>query len=355
MFQATSALGIGAALHYTRKTQRNLRDTIVSSETVNVFRPDGSVVRVMSTELVPGDLIEVPDHGCQVHCDAVLVEGQAIMNESMLTGESVPVTKTACSSDETIYANKEHEGHTLRCGTQVIQTRKFKGQTVKAVVIRTGFLTTKGDLVQSILYPPPVDFKFEKDSYKFIMVLAAIAVTGMAYTLVKMVNDEESASDIILEVFDLITIVVPPALPAAMTIGIVIAQQRLRKLGIFCISPRSINIAGTINCVCFDKTGTITEDGMDMWGIIPAKAGLESALAEEEVEADRPQFDAARRRVADLEVDTRMLIGMAVCHELNVISGQVMGDPLDEKIFESTSWTLELGGEEQSQVVSIAE
>jgi len=89
---------------------------------------------------------------------------------------------------------------------------------------------------------------------------------------------------------------------------------------------------------------------MDMWGIIPAKAGLESALAEEEVEADRPQFDAARRRVADLEVDTRMLIGMAVCHELNVISGQVMGDPLDEKIFESTSWTLELGGEEQSQV-----
>jgi len=345
----TSALGIGAALYNTRRTQRNLRDTIVSSETVNVFRPDGSVVRLMSTDLVPGDLIEVPDHGCQMHCDAVLVEGQAIMNESMLTGESVPVTKTACASDETIYANKEHEVHTLRCGTQVIQTRKFKGQTVKAVVIRTGFLTTKGDLVRSILYPPPVDFKFEKDSYKFITVLAAIAFTGMAYTLVKMVNDEESVSDIILEVFDLITIVVPPALPAAMTIGIVIAQQRLRKLGIFCISPRSINIAGTINCVCFDKTGTITEDGMDMWGIIPAKVGLESAITAE-VDAGSPQFCEPRRVVSDLEVDSRMLIGMAVCHELNVISGQIMGDPLDEKIFESTSWTLELGGEEQSQV-----
>ena len=45
------------------------------------------------------------------------------------------------------------------------------------------------------------------------------ATVGMIYTLVKMVNDGESVTDIILEVFDLITIVVPPALPAAMTIG----------------------------------------------------------------------------------------------------------------------------------------
>ena len=43
------------------------------------------------------------------------------------------------------------------------------------------------------------------------------------------------------QVLDLITIVVPPALPAAMTIGIVIAQKRLQKKGIFCISPRYIH------------------------------------------------------------------------------------------------------------------
>ena len=249
---------------------------------------------------------------------------------------------------------QEHEVHTLKCGTQVIQTRKFSGQTVKAVVIRTGFLTTKGDLVRSILYPPPVDFKFEKDSYKFIMVLTTIAFIGMAYTLAKMVIDEETISSIILEVFDLITIVVPPALPAAMTIGIVIAQQRLRKAGIFCISPRSINIAGTVNCVCFDKTGTITEDGMDMWGVVPAKAGLESVLAEpNKLGGGGPELAEPRRRVTDLGTDTRMLVGMAVCHELNVIAGEVMGDPLDEKIFESTSWSLELAGEEQSQGVSV--
>ena len=305
----------------------------------------------MSTELVPGDIIEVPDHGCQMHCDAVLLEGQAIMNESMLTGESVPITKTSCGDDEVMYNNKIHEKHTLKCGTQVIQTRKYKGQTVKAVVIRTGYLTTKGDLVRSILYPPPVDFQFESHSYKFIQFLACIATIGMVYTLIKMVKDDESVSDIILEVFDLITIVVPPALPAAMTIGVVIAQQRLKKRNIFCISPRSINVTGSINCVCFDKTGTITEDGMDMWGIIPSMFGIESAL---ETGSSEPaaEFSEPTRSVTKLKAESRMLVGMAVCHELSVIEGEVMGDPLDEKVFESTAWSLEQDGEEQNQVVS---
>lgn len=56
-----------------------------------------------------------------------------------------------------------------------------------------------------------------------------------------------------LDALDLITIVVPPALPAAMTIGAVHALLRLKKSSIFCISPRSINVSGSVNCVCFDK------------------------------------------------------------------------------------------------------
>ena len=60
---------------------------------------------------------------------------------------------------------------------KVIQTRQYRDQSVKAIVIRTGYNTTKGDLVRSILYPPPVDFQFEKDSQKFVATLAAIAGT----------------------------------------------------------------------------------------------------------------------------------------------------------------------------------
>ena len=59
--------------------------------------------------------------------------------------------------------------------------------------------------------------------------------------------------EIVLQSLDLITIVVPPALPAAMTVGRFYAQNRLRAKNIYCISPRTINVSGSIDCVCFDK------------------------------------------------------------------------------------------------------
>lgn len=57
-----------------------------------------------------------------------------------------------------------------------------------AVVTSTGFLTAKGSLVSSIMYPPPADFKFERDSYKFIGFLAFLASIGFVYSLVEKVK-----------------------------------------------------------------------------------------------------------------------------------------------------------------------
>ena len=56
-----------------------------------------------------------------------------------------------------------------------------------------------------------------------------------------------------LRALDIVTIVVPPALPAAMTVGTVYAQNRLKRQGIFCISPARINVCGKLKCICFDK------------------------------------------------------------------------------------------------------
>lgn len=65
------------------------------------------------------------------------------------------------------------------------------------------------------------------------------------------------AGIIVIESLDIITITVPPALPAALTAGIVYAQRRLKKLGIFCISPQRINICGQLNLICFDKVNLL--------------------------------------------------------------------------------------------------
>lgn len=100
-----------------------------------------------------------------------------------LSGESVPITKTAPSAGSEIYNIETHKRHTLFSGTNVIQTRFYGGEKVLARVVRTGFDTTKGSLVKSILYPSPVGFKFYKDSIKFILFLFIMATFGMAFAL----------------------------------------------------------------------------------------------------------------------------------------------------------------------------
>lgn len=134
------------------------------------------------------------------------------------------------------------------------------------------------------------------------------------------------AGKIAIEALDLITIAVPPALPAAMTVGRFYAQQRLEKNRIYCISPRAINVSGSIDCVCFDKTGTLTEDGLDMWGVVP--------------KSSTNYFQIPIRQTNRLPQED-FLFGMVTCHSITIMGGEMKGDPLDLKMFESTGWVLE--------------
>ena len=134
------------------------------------------------------------------------------------------------------------------------------------VVIRTAFLTMKGNLVRDILYPRPNKFKFYQDSLKFIFFMGLIAIVGFLGTLPLMLRQNLSPEEIIDRSLDLITITVPPALPAAMTAGAAFAIARLKRRRIFCISPPRINVSGRVNLMVFDKTGTLTEDGLQVFG-----------------------------------------------------------------------------------------
>lgn len=137
----------------------------------------------------------------------------------------------------------------------------------------------------------------------------------------------------ILKALDLITVVVPPALPATLSIGTSFAIGRLRSLGIFCISPSRVNVAGKINVVCFDKTGTLTEDGLDVLGVRC-------------LERSGDLFGDLLSDVHDLHLapgKLSFLYSLATCHSLKVIDGNVVGDPLEVKMFQFTNWILEEG------------
>eukprot|EP00063_Salmo_salar_P096788 XP_014071623.1 PREDICTED: probable cation-transporting ATPase 13A3 isoform X1 [Salmo salar] len=340
-----SVISIATSLYTIKKQYVMLHDMVAAHSIVrvSVCRANNDIEEALSTDLVPGDVMVIPSNGTIMPCDAVLVSGTCIVNESMLTGESVPVTKTNLPNPgegdmegDGAYSMEEHKRHTLFCGTHIIQTRFYSGELVKAVVVRTGFSTAKGQLVRSILYPKPTDFKLYRDAYLFLLCLVAIAGIGFVYSIVLSIMNKVPAKTIIIESLDIITITVPPALPAAMTAGIVYAQRRLKRIGIFCISPQRINICGQLNLVCFDKTGTLTEDGLDLWGVQRVENGT-FHLSEE---------NAYKESL----VKSQFVACMATCHSLTKIDGQLSGDPLDLKMFEATGWILEEATEEETSL-----
>uniref|UniRef100_A0A2K5L5Z5 Polyamine-transporting ATPase 13A3 n=1 Tax=Cercocebus atys TaxID=9531 RepID=A0A2K5L5Z5_CERAT len=339
-----SIVSIVSSLYSIRKQYVMLHDMVATHSTVrvSVCRVNEEIEEIFSTDLVPGDVMVIPLNGTIMPCDAVLINGTCIVNESMLTGESVPVTKTNLPNPsvdvkgigDELYNPETHKRHTLFCGTTVIQTRFYTGELVKAIVVRTGFSTSKGQLVRSILYPKPTDFKLYRDAYLFLLCLVAVAGIGFIYTIINSILNEVEVGVIIIESLDIITITVPPALPAAMTAGIVYAQRRLKKIGIFCISPQRINICGQLNLVCFDKTGTLTEDGLDLWGI---------------QRVENARFLSPEENVCnEMLVKSQFVACLATCHSLTKIEGVLSGDPLDLKMFEAIGWILEEATEEET-------
>ncbi|XP_037001963.2 polyamine-transporting ATPase 13A2 isoform X7 [Artibeus jamaicensis] len=270
-----SSVSICLSLYKTRKQSQTLRDMVKLSVRVCVCRPGGEEEWVDSSELVPGDCLVLPKEGGLMPCDAVLVAGECMVNESALTG----------------------------------------------------FCTAKGGLVSSILHPRPISFKFYKHSMKFVAALSVLAVFGTIYSIFVLHRNRAPVNEIVVRALDLVTVVVPPALPAAMTVCTLYAQSRLRSQGIFCIHPLRINLGGKLQLVCFDKTGTLTEDGLDVMGVVPLQG-----------QAFLPLVPEPRRLPMG-----PLLRALATCHTLSWLQDTPVGDPMDLKMVESTGWVLEEG------------
>ena len=328
-----SIVSISLSVYQTRQNMVQLKNMIAFSCKVTVHRGASIHPNTPSSDLYPGDVIEIPRTGLRVPCDCALISGNAIVNESMLTGESVPVFKTPLPHDaEEIYSVTANKRQTLFNGTDVIQTRNLPNSKVLAFVIRTGYSTSKGELVRSIIYPNPTRLRFYRQSLKFLAFLILLGVIGMLYTVIYQKLKGEKTFTVILQMADLFTTAVPPSLPAAMTVGVIYAIARLKKRKVFCISPQRINVCGKIKCVCFDKTGTLTEDGLCFWGVVPV-----SDTCKEPV-----------RRPNELGI-TPLTIAMASCHSLTLVNGQLVGDSVDLHIFKSTDWLFEEPQEETNR------
>ncbi|NXU59559.1 AT135 ATPase, partial [Turnix velox] len=329
-----SIISVGLTVYDLRQQSTKLHNLVEEHNKVQVTvctKSEGCK-EMESRYLVPGDMFLLDGRKLSLPCDAVLIDGGCIVNEGMLTGESIPVTKTPLPFVESpspwkTHSMEDYRKHVLFCGTEVIQTKPTGRGPVRAVVLQTGFNTAKGDLVRSILYPKPVNFKLYKDAFKFIVGLSLIGVLGLIYTVCVFVSHKKPVADVVAMALLLLTAAVPPTIPAALTTGTVYAQRRLKKKMIFCISPQRINICGQINLVCFDKTGTLTEDGLDLLGVIPSEGS---------------RFQKIHKFPSSTPLPWGPMCGaMASCHSLVVLDKKIQGDPLDLKMFEGTQWEMD--------------
>ena len=270
---AITVLSIIILVYTIRSESVKLEKMVRGDGETEVLRKtiSGEIHKMKANKLLPGYCIKfVNNQMVPADCFAVSLDnGELIVDESMLTGEAIAVTKTPINQSALAKTNDgpidlDHAKlHIVHAGTKILAARG----DVYGIVFRTGFNTSKGSMIRSILFPKPLNIKFERDGIKFIGIMAIVALGGFIFSTVVSTAACLSASAIALKSLDIITIIVPPALPAALGVGLVYAQFRLKKTGIFTTQPQRINLAGGINLALFDKTGTLTESTLSLLGV----------------------------------------------------------------------------------------
>jgi cation-transporting ATPase I len=229
-------------------TQRSLERLFSLSATTASARRDGTLVSLPATDLVVGDVVEV-SAGDVVPADCrVLDTGGVEVDESALTGESVPVRKAAAPVEAEAVAERAsmlYEGTTVVSGAAV------------AVVVATGTATEVGRSLAGAAEPPPsgVEARLARLTALTVpvTVAAGAAVAGMGLL------QRRGARDAIGAGTSLMVAAVPEGLPLLSTVAQQAAARRLSAHGALVRNPRTIEALGRVDVLCFDKTGTLTQ------------------------------------------------------------------------------------------------
>ncbi|KAL3502168.1 hypothetical protein ACH5RR_036617, partial [Cinchona calisaya] len=317
------------------KTLSELRRVRVDNQTLMVYRC-GKWVKLSGTELLPGDVVSIgrstspPGEDKSVPADMLLLAGSAIVNEAILTGESTPQWKVSImgrGTEEKLSARRD-KTHVLFGGTKILQHTPDKTFHMKtpdggclAVVLRTGFETSQGKLMRTILFSTERVTANSWESGLFILFLVVFAIIAAGYVLKKGLEDpSRSKYKLVLSCSLIITSVIPPELPMELSIAVNTSLIALARRGIFCTEPFRIPFAGKVDICCFDKTGTLTSDDMEFSGV----GGLTD---NEDLETDMAK------------VPGRTLEILASCHALVFVDNKLVGDPLEKAALKGIDWT----------------
>ena len=319
---------------------------------------DGNWKIAQSNELLPGDIIGIQRNPeASFPCDVLLLQGNVLVNEAMLTGESVPQMKVHVASgiEEPLDMIGRHRQHIVSAGTNIMMhqnssnsnSARFKkvpraGSSALAVgyVLRTGFDTTQGKLCRTILFSADRVTVSSKEAYFFILILLLFALVACAYVLydglviTPRTETPRSTFKLLLSVSHIITSVVPPEFPIMLSLAVNLSLVALVQKGIFCTEPFRVPLAGQIQTCCFDKTGTLTSDSMEVGGVY----GLQYPAPEVKKEKDSKDFPEDGPLEQKLPFLSTAV--MTACNGLTLVEGEIVGDPLEKAALQAVQWMM---------------
>ncbi len=340
-----------------QRTLNEFRGMSIKPYDIWVYR-ENKWTEITSDKLLPGDLVSVgrtkEDGG--VACDMLLIEGSVIVNEAMLSGESTPLLKDSIQlrpGEARLEPDGLDKNAFLYGGTKVLQVthgnvsengpddapQLISGVTpppdngAMAVVVKTGFETSQGSLVRTMIYSTERVSANNAEALLFILFLLVFAIAASWYVWQEGVAKDRKRSKLLLDCVLIVTSVVPPELPMELSLAVNTSLAALSRYAIFCTEPYRIPFAGRVDIACFDKTGTLTGEDLVVDGI----AGL--SLDRRDAQIEKGGAHTQITRVVDAGLETTLVL--ATAHALvKLDEGDIVGDPMEKATLTSLGWTL---------------
>jgi Ca2+-transporting ATPase len=237
-------LNAGLGVFQERKAEAALAHLKALAESSVWVVRDGQVIRLPSTQLVPGDLVRI-EAGERVPADGSLVDVHGILvDESIVTGESLPVEKAV--------------------GGEVLSATLLARGKGYMEVRRTGAQSTAGSLAVMIgeieAEKTPLEKRlavFGAQIARWILVLTAVIVGGGIY-----VEGFARIGHVLLFAVALAVAIVPEGLPAVLTLTLALGVERMARKKAVVRKLSAVEALGSVTVIATDKTGTLTENKM---------------------------------------------------------------------------------------------